>query len=299
MSAVQRLEQGLKIRSRWAEKLSLVRSWFGRVRSVARYTNAPLKYVVFVAELSPVSLLGDMSVLDRVHHELRRDLPVREDLTDAVVPRPDGSLTSASGARFVDGEQHRAVVVMPSRISVDTTKYSTFSEFLAFLGRVLDAVASVAPGRACRRLGLRYVDEIRLPSAEPGNVEQWRGWVDDALFPGVAFRERAGNARREIAGVVDDSSDDGFGVRFAWHTGNGHAVQPNGPLIVPDPSESGPYLALDTDSYWMARPGTEVLGLGDPALLDRVRRLHEPVQDYFEMTLTDRLRNEVLGPVTG
>jgi len=265
---------------------------------VARYANAPLKYVVFVADLSPVSLLGEIAVLDRVHHALREDLPVREDLTDAVVPRPDGNVMPANGARFVDGEQHRAVVVMPPRIAVDTTRYSTFGEFSAFLGRVLDAVAAVAPGRACRRLGLRYVDEIRVPGAEPGNVEQWRGWVDSSLFPGVAFRADLRQGRRDIAGVVDDMSDDGFGVRFAWHTGNGHAVQPVGPLIVPAPSEPGPYLALDTDSYWMARPGTEILGLGDPALLERLHKLHEPVQAYFEMMLTDRLRNEVLGPVT-
>jgi uncharacterized protein (TIGR04255 family) len=264
---------------------------------VARYSNAPLKLVVFAAELSPAALLGETATLDQIHARLRDELPIREDVTNALVPGPDGGLQPANGARLVDRGQHRAVMVTPLRIAADTTAYSTFSEFAGFLSRVLDAIAAVAPGRACRRLGLRYVDEIRVPAAEPGNIEQWRDWVDDSLFPTVAFRDRPGNSRREIAGVVDDTDDDGFGVRFAWHTGNGHAVQPVGPLVVPNPSAPGPYLALDTDSYWTTQPGAEVLGLGDPALMDRVRKLHEPVQSYFEMTLTDRLRQEVLGPV--
>jgi uncharacterized protein (TIGR04255 family) len=276
-------------------------AWFGagsvRFGSMAKYANAPLKLVVFAAELRPVALLGETATLDEVHARIRDELPIREDVTNALVPGPDGGLVPANGARFVDRGQHRAVIVTPSRIAADTTQYSTFSEFARFLGRVLDAVAALAPGRACRRLGLRYVDEIRVPGAEPGNLEQWREWVDDSLFAKVALRERPRNSSREIAGVVDDTDDNGFGVRFAWHTGNGHAVQPVGPLIVPDPSPPGPYLALDTDSYWVAQPGTEVVGLGDPTLLDRVRKLHEPVQDYFEMSLTGRLRQEVLGPV--
>jgi uncharacterized protein (TIGR04255 family) len=262
-----------------------------------RYSNAPLKLVVFAADLSPVATLGESATLDRIHAALRDELPIREDVTNALVPGPDGSLQPATGARLVDGAQHRAVFLTPSRIAADTTQYSTFGEFAGFLDRVLNAVADVAPGRACRRLGLRYVDEIRVPGAEPGNVQQWRGWVDDRLFPAVALRDRPQKSRREIAGVVDDTDDDGFGVRFAWHTGNGHAVQPVGPLIVPNPSPPGPYLALDTDSYWVAQPGTQVLGLGDPGLINRVRKLHEPVQSYFEMTLTERLREDVLGPV--
>ena len=86
-------------------------------------------------------------------------------------------------------------------------------------------------------------------------------------------------------------------MRFTWHTGHGHLVNPEGPLIVPEPGDPSPYFALDTDSYWDARPGAEVLGLGDPALLERVRALHDPVQEYFEMSLTDRLRDEILQPV--
>ena len=202
---------------------------------MAKYANAPLKYVVFVAELSPASVLGETAALDTIHDALRDDLPVREDLTNALLAGPDG-LTRSSGARFVDGSQHRAVLVTPSRITADTTRYSTFSEFSAFLGRFLDAVAVVAPGRACRRLGLRYIDEIRAPGTEAGRVDQWRDWIDESLLPAVALRETVG--RREISGVIEDTYDDGYGVRFTWHTGTGFVVQPPGPASRPKPKRT-------------------------------------------------------------
>lgn len=259
-----------------------------------KYANAPLKYVAFAADLSPVSVLGEISALDQIHERLRDVLPVREDQKNALIPTLEGLVTT-SGARFVDTARHRAVLVTPVRIAADTTRYSTFNEFLGFLEEVVRAVSEVAPGRACRRLGVRYVDEIRVPGTEPGNVGQWSEWIDAALLPGVALRQTTG--RREISGAIDDTLADGYGVRFAWHTGATHAVNPSGPLMVPDPSEPGPYFALDTDSYWSATPGTEILGLGDPALVQRIRRLHEPVQELFETSLTDRLRNEVLRPL--
>ena len=262
---------------------------------MAKYANAPLKYVVFAADLSPVSLLGDSQALDEIHAALRDALPVREDLTNALVAGPDSVFRNTSGTRLVDAARHLAVLVTPARIVVDTTRYSTFRDFLSFLETVFDAIAAVAPGRACRRLGLRYIDEIRVPNAQPGNVLQWRDWINVELLPAIALHETS--RTREVSGVIEDTDDDGFGVRFAWHTGSGYVVAPNGPLIVPEPSEPGPYFALDTDSYWSAKPGVDIVGLGDPALVDRVRRLHEPVQSFFETSLTDRLRSEVLRPL--
>jgi uncharacterized protein (TIGR04255 family) len=258
---------------------------------VATYKNAPLKYVVFGVEISPSAVLGEREVLDQIHEALRAEVPVREDSTSELVPPGLAGLVRASGARFVDGDQHLAVAVTPNRVAVDTTDYSDFDQFFAFLTRVLDAVAAVAPGRACRRLGLRYVDEIRIPGAVPGDVEQWSGWLDESLFAASTARPTTG--RREISGVLDDSLEDGYGIRFAWHTGTGYAVQPQGPLMVPDPADPGPYFALDTDSYWSAN---EVLGLGDPSLIQRVAKLHEPIKDLFETCITDKLRNEVLLP---
>lgn len=261
---------------------------------MARYANAPLRYVAFAADISPASVLGETPALDRIHAALREDLPVREDVTEAVI-QVVGGLGRTSGARFVDSSRHRAVLVTPPRIAVDTTSYSTFREFSSFLERVLDAVADVAPGRACNRLGLRYVDEIRVPGMQPASVAQWRDWIDPSLFPEVALSEAAG--RREMSGAIEETRENGFGVRFAWHTGTGHLVAPQGPLLVPDPSEPGPYFALDTDSYWIASPGVPIVGLGDPTLPARIRQLHDPVQAFFESSLTERLRAEILKPL--
>src|SRR5689334_6346856 len=107
---------------------------------VAEYENAPLRYVVFAVELRSVSVLGERTAVDRVHEALRDLLPVREDIPDSLLPGPEGTgLIRSPATRFVDGQQHRALLVAPSRVAIDTTTYSTFSEFTAFVGRAFDA----------------------------------------------------------------------------------------------------------------------------------------------------------------
>lgn len=261
---------------------------------MSRYRNAPLKYVLFVANLAPTPMLGERATLDEIHERLRGDLPVREDLRDG----DRDVATNVVGARFVDARRSRAVSVMATGIAVDTTDYGEFTGFVELLALALAAIAPLAQGRECRRLGLRYVDEIRIPGARPGDIGQWQGWIDDGLLPPVAVRTPEHGARREVAGALEDVRAGGFGVRFAWHTGDGYAVLPDGPLTIDNPCEPGPYFALDTDSYWAAGPADPALTLADPELIERVRSLHEPVQEYFEMSLTDRLRDDVFGGAT-
>jgi uncharacterized protein (TIGR04255 family) len=263
---------------------------------VTTYKNAPLKYVIFAVELSPSAILGERAALDEIHDALKSELPVREDSTPDMMPNALAGLVRSSGARFVDGRRNLSVVVAPNLIAIDTTRYTDFDEFRDLATRVIDAVAAVAPGRACRRLGLRYVDEIRIPGSVPGDVEQWIGWVDESLLAAAAARPSTG--RRDVAGSIEDTFDEGYGIRFTWHTGTGYAVAPQGPLIVPDfaaPDQA--YFALDTDSYWL--PAGGVVGLGDPTFTDRITKLHDPIKERFESCITDRLRDEVLLPQEG
>ena len=169
--------------------------------ALMKYPNAPLKYVAFAADLSPVAVLGETPALDRIHEALRDMLPVREDQSDALVPLPQGVLFKTSGARFVDSARHLAVLVTPVRIAADTTDYSTFREFSSFLETVLEAISEVARGRACTRLGLRYVDEIRVPGTRPGDVTQWREWIDSSSLP---WSSRTPNGDWRTRGVWSD-----------------------------------------------------------------------------------------------
>jgi uncharacterized protein (TIGR04255 family) len=266
---------------------------------VSRYKNAPLRYVLFAADLNPVTALGDPAAHDRIHAALHDALPVREDQPGVMqFLSADGKVTpTTGGARLVSANQTLAAQIAPARIALDTTAYTTFTEFKALVERLIDAVAFEAPDRTCRRLGLRFIDEIRVPGARSGHLEDWEPWIDPSRLPTIPTR--AGHQERTIASAIDDTMEDGFGVRFAWQTGVGYAVQPVGPLIVPNPvPPNEPFFLIDTDSRWNSHPGGPIMALGKPGLLDAVERLHEPIQELFEGSITPRLRTEILQPDT-
>ncbi len=144
-------------------------------------------------------------------------------------------------------------------------------------------------------LGLGTLTRFVFRRRYPGNVEQWVAWVNGDLLSAALAHTAVGP--REISGVIDERIGDGYGVRFAWHTGVGYFVQPEGPLNVPNPAPAGqPYFALDTDSYWLADTSGHVLTVDAADLAARIQRLHDPVQERFESSIEDKLRDEVLIP---
>ncbi len=67
------------------------------------------------------------------------------------------------------------------------------------------------------------------------------------------------------------------------------AVDPNGPLRV-RPRPSDPFFKLDIESTWVA-PADEVPPLVIPSVLELTDRLHDPISEVFEASLTPQLRN--------
>lgn len=254
--------------------------------SMPRYRHAPLRYVLFAAELHPVARLAERDALDAAHAALRSRLPIREDL-------PAGS-PMGTGARFIHSDHHTAAGVAPDALAIETTAYDGFAAFTEIVFAVLDTVGAIVPGRACRRIGLRYVDEIRIPGIHAGDPAAWAEWLHPGLFPALDSDLSHRPQAREIKGMVEDDLGDQFGVRFAWQSGQGYIVDPHGRLHVPRPAPADqPFFALDTDSFWVEAPGGMSLTIESDELKTAIKRLHDPVEAFFEGSLTDRLRNDI------
>ena len=260
------------------------------------YPQAPLRLVTaeFRFPLSPTLASGDLlSALSKV---LGDALPIIEpvpkglEVTFGAEPQPPRM--TASGFRLLSRNRTAAVTVGGSRLAVETTVYEHWETFrnsietaLRAIGDELQAIAGLD------RVGLRYINEIRVPEATT-SAEGWMPYISgDLLAPArLAEGREIKTVQSALHLVTGDNDNDELLLRCGVF--EGHVVDDSGPLRLPFPPEDGPFFLIDIDSFWTRLGALE--DFDSAAAVAIADRIHEPVDGLFERSITDRLREEVL-----
>ena len=84
--------------------------------------------------------------------------------------------------RFTNRDRTTALLVKQDALVLETTVYGGWEEhFRPLIREVINALEAVSRPDGVLRVGLRYIDEIRVPSIDssPGD---WRGYIDEHLL---------------------------------------------------------------------------------------------------------------------
>lgn len=260
------------------------------------YPNAPLRLVTaeFRFPLSP--RLAGADLLSFLGDTLGAQLPIVEPITPqglqltfgADAPPPP---LAQAGFRLLTRDRTTAVTVAPTRVAIETTTYEHWEDFrggvVAYALRAIgDELAAVA---GLDRVGLRYINELRVPGAGE-DVADWEGFVAPELL--ATARLAAGERVRTLQLALH--LDRGDGAELLMRSGllAGHVVDDTGPLRLPSPPPDGPFFLIDMDSFWTRPAAYDEWRTA--AALEIADRLHEPVDDLFESCIRERLRDEVL-----
>ena len=65
---------------------------------------------------------------------------------------------------------------------METTKYRRYEDVRLLLEKSLTALADAIVPDGVTRIGLRYIDEIRVPSNDDSGIPRWDEWVDGSLL---------------------------------------------------------------------------------------------------------------------
>ena len=293
------------------------------------YPNAPI--VMAAVEVrhtagEPLDAAGQRLLAS----ELNRVLPLRHDpaAVGEIVVSPVGmggvgpTVTSAAAEhRFSTRDRRTTAAFRDSSLTVQTTNYTRFEDLRDLLALVVEARSRTLGSIGVLRVGLRYIDEIRIPMENfNGNGEQaddtsstpspdligsgspWSTWLHPSLLGPVdlaptldlsiaeaqgvmAFTRRA--AAVEGAAVADE---DNRVLVVRYGPREGYAVSSTPELRRPLPAPS-PFFLLDIDSF---REPANAAELSPDYIIKTVEDLHTPVREVFEGLITDRLREEVL-----
>jgi uncharacterized protein (TIGR04255 family) len=264
------------------------------------YPRAPLQYVIFEIQYPVSPALAKPEGKELVYDRLAEEFPLLETLNSVQIQfsvgegaGPPMSLPQPGSQELRMTNRHRttSITVGSATTRIEQAAYVKFANLRQLIVEVLQAVSDAARIRGMQRATLRYIDEIQHPNvASPGD---WAGLVHPNLI-GPLDLLAAPTVVTE--GVVMFQPDPQHIVRLVYgaQPAGSFAVDPNGPLRV-RPRSSGPFFKLDTESTWLA-PADEVPPLVVAEVVELADRLHDPVSDVFEASLTEELRNFIRTP---
>lgn len=261
------------------------------------YQSAPIVLMAIEVRHPLCDPLDRKQVTD-VSARIGHLLPLPSEMNEVSVTvqaGPDGPPTQqqvvSSFPRWTSRDKRTAVSVRPDSLVIETTDYGNYDRMRELLDVVLRTRLAVAAPAGVERIGLRYIDEIRVPAENDGSVPAWDQWVDVSLL-GPAHV----GAELDLSPVVNEGvfvfsggSDQALVLRYGAQSD--YAVQSTPDLRRPLPPP-GPLFKLDIDSFWQA--ADEVPEFDAEFILRRADALHVPVRGVFESVITERLREEVL-----
>lgn len=254
------------------------------------YPNAPLRFVAFEVRIPTAPDLAGSEGPLPAFERLRDILPIigppqimidvkAEGAPPAIVPGP---------LRILDRRRVLSALIGPNAIIIENSEYKQYEEFVGVVERTLRAVSETAPIAGMERVGLRYIDEIRVPGVT--TAREWKGYISPALLAPLELDDDFEPVH--LSGITEYrlSNEHAANVRFGAQTGR--VVEPTGPLRV-TPVEEGPFFLIDIDSFWTA-PEAETPEFSPEAVLEICGQLRRPIRALFEAAITDKLRDEVL-----
>jgi len=260
------------------------------------YPNAPVVLVALELRHPTADPLSPTQRL-RIKRRLAARVPIMRNgqLTQITAAMQAGGAPAAAPEvrveqfpRYFSRDNTAAVSVRAEAVVVETTRYGRWEQLRDLVADVLEARQEVGGIDGIERLGLRYIDEIRVPG-EP--VHDWAPWVDPTLLGPAPIGEELGLTTAQWQGVTAFTPARDRTLVLRYGPRNGFAVDPGGDLKRSTPTP-GPFFLLDIDSFWT--PSEEVPEFDIKTLLATCDELHAPVRRVFERLITDRLREEVL-----
>jgi uncharacterized protein (TIGR04255 family) len=261
------------------------------------YVNAPLAYVTVEVRFpgAPDQTVGaavQRAFRDVLGEDWVIDQILQQQLAFGLNAGPSAlgpSIRQTGFPRFTVRDRTTAVGLTSNSVTIETTDYRGWLTFRSVLELALRAAAELLKPEGVARVGVRFIDEIRVPGVE--QAAAWSGWLDQSvLAPAGDDMNGAGFETSTWTGAAQYSVGTDKTLVLRYGPQQGYAVDPNGAIKRPNPPPPGPMFLLDFDCFW--EPRTIPL-FSVEELLETCDTLRVPLHRLFDDIVTPKLVENV------
>ena len=250
---------------------------------MARYDSNFLTQVVIRADLysgtapeaaAPgegiLSVLADFPERNRVNRS-RTEVTIQKTPQGPV--KNTRTITFAENNFFSEGRTLHAAVC-GEYVFLATKSYAGFAPMRDVFLELMEAVQAQSPALRIRRLGMRYVNEIKLPEADAGTglgADFWTRYINPLLLGGLRFAANDGALARHMCTTELNYGTDRATIRYGVFNGE-----------YPKPNRRREFI-LDVDTYCQT-------DLAVNNIQGKLADYHTAACQVFEAAITDALR---------
>ena len=192
---------------------------------------------------------------------------------------PQGPVRDTRTTNFVEhnfwtADKSRRIALCGEYLFLEEKRYESYSLLREQFLDVLDTLAERFPDMRLKRLGMRYINEIRLPEADAGpglGADFWQKYVNPLLLGGLRFAANDGALARHMCSTELNYGTDRATIKYGIFNGE-----------YPKPNRRREFV-LDVDTFCVTRLAPDAV----PAKLDEY---HNAACSVFEAAVTDALR---------
>ncbi len=264
------------------------------------YPSAPLALVAVEVRMTDSTGVGRRTLPTSVQRAFR------DMLGDNWVVQPTGapqlSLAIGAGAamqqamqpfsfpRFTVRDRTMAVTITDSGVIIEATRYRHYLDFREILAKAINATAKVLEPDGVSRVGLRYINEIRVPGGDEEDLSSWRQWVDDSLLaPQLAGMSEDGFTSTAWEGMAQYQTGRDQQLVLRYGPRPDYIVNPAGQLRRPLAPRPGPLFMLDLDCFWQPE---DIPEFDAEAIITTFDQLRVPIRTMFDLLINDQLLAE-------
>lgn len=253
------------------------------------FPRSPLALVAAEIRFTDAARLRQQTTLDMVTIAMEGLFPFAEPLNQTDLnfgPAMPPQVQQRTGVVLKDASSTASLTLMSNALTYETTAYTEFSGLIEAVTAACRALVDANVRPALQRVGLRYIDEIRVP-AQVTDVRGWAPWIDQRLLAHLA----AGPDEVPVTatqGLTTYDLGDRRWLNFQY------AALNQVPVVSPrflrrEVFPAGPFFVLDFDGY-QDFTGDVPTALAPEVVSTCLAAVHTPAGAAFQRSITDDAR---------
>jgi len=253
------------------------------------FAEPPLVLVAAEIRFSDAPRLRQQETLDAVSIAFDRRFPLSGPIGGVSLvsagPGAAPQLAQRRGVVLRNADSTEALTATPTSLTYETTDYRGFAAVRDALADGCRTLTGLDVRPAIARIGLRYINEVRVPEA-PADVSGWSHWIEPALLAPLSVTADRAVSRGIQGATLLDLGSGLLNARYAAF--NDGATNVPGHLRR-RPFNPGPFFGLDFDGFTEFGTNPAVL-LDAGVVAEALPVLHGAAGSVFQRSITDEAR---------